>query len=585
MNHGYPVWTQETECQDCYKCVRRCPVKAIRVKDGHATVIPELCVACGTCVEVCPAKAKSVRNDLGRARHLLETGDTPVYVSLAPSYVSEFRDCKPEQLIAALRALGFAGVSETALGAEVVSADVAREFGGLPKGLRISSACPTAVDYIRKYVPEMTGCISKVLSPVLAHAKLLQDTYGAAIKVVFIGPCIAKKNEADRHPELLALALTYPELRQWWREAGIDPAKMVPAKEDIFVPRLAHDGVLYPVDGGMNETIQRQCKNKDVNYATVSGLANLGMALDGLFPENVNIPVFLETLSCPGGCVHGPCAKHNGAGLMERLKVLNSLRPLTGEAVTPAPAIAAEFKPEPVTAEPPNALELRDALKRVGKVKPEDELNCNGCGYDTCRKFAAALLSGRAEPSMCVSYLKTQAQKKANAILRCIPSSVVIVDRNLEIIECNRRFAANFGEDTLDAFDACPGLAGADLRRIVPFADLFDGVLKSGKDLHRDALKDGRRLLQISIFNIEPHEVVGAVISDVTQTELHREQIAERAREVITKNLDTVQEIACRLGEHMADTELLLRSIADDYAHTQDLTGEKKSGTGEVRPE
>ena len=145
MNHSYPVYTIEAECQDCYKCVRHCPVKAIRVRDGHATVMPELCVACGKCVEVCPVKAKQVRNDTGRLRLLLAES-APVYASLAPSWVSEFTDITPGQLIRALKLLGFTGVSETALGAQLVSARVAKELDTGKPGLLRSSACPTAGD-------------------------------------------------------------------------------------------------------------------------------------------------------------------------------------------------------------------------------------------------------------------------------------------------------------------------------------------------------------------------------------------------------------------------------------------------------
>ena len=182
------------------------------------------------------------------------------------------------------------------------------------------------------------------------------------------------------------------------------------------------------------------------------------------------------------------------------------------------------------------------------------------------------MIAGRAEPSMCVSYLRKQAQKKANAILRSISSGVVIADRDLSIIECNRNFAKLFGDETVEMFDACPGLAGADLRRIVPsFIGLFESALQSGRDVRRDSLKVGKRLFNLNLFSIEPGEVIGAVIFDVTNTELRREQIAARARKVIDRNIATVQEIACRLGEQMADTELLLRSIADDYADDTDL--------------
>ena len=566
MNHTYPVYTIEAECQDCYKCVRHCPVKAIQVRDGHAAVIPEMCVACGNCVEVCPVKAKQVRNGTGRARRLLaET--VPVYVSLAPSWVSEFRGVSAAQLVRALKELGVAGVSETALGAQLVSAEIARELDGGSPGLLLSSACPTSVDFIRKYLPELAGRITPVASPLIAHCRLLRDTFGENIRTIFIGPCIAKKNESDRHPDLLNLALTYPELRQLFREEGIDPARVTPRAEDSFVPEAAEEGARYPIEGGMNDTIAFQTRNRKVHYVTLSGLENIDLALSGIRELPKGETVFVEMLACHGGCVHGPCAEHDSPGLLERLRVLNYARlPEQPRRRKAKGGIGDDFPAAAFEPPVPGINEIAAALRSIGKNSPEDELNCDGCGYDTCRNFAQALLAGRAEPSMCVSYLKKQAQKKANALLRSISSAVVITDKKLQIIECNRNFAALFGEDTLEAFDACPGLAGADLKRIVPFAGLFASSLQSGHDVRRDSLKVGKRLYNLNIFNIEPREVVGAVIFDVTNTEMRREQIAARAREVIDRNLDTVQEIACRLGEQMADTELLLRSIADNYA-------------------
>ena len=170
---------------------------------------------------------------------------------------------------------------------------------------------------------------------------------------------------------------------------------------------------------------------------------------------------------------------------------------------------------------------------------------------------------------MCVSYLRKQAQKKANALLRSIPSGVVIVDRDLRIIECNRRFAEIFGESNLLAFDAVPGMAGADVKRIVPFFNYFTTCLTNGEDIRLESLHFEDRLLGVTVFSIEPEETAGAIITDVTGTELRREEIAERAREVITKNLAAVQDIACKLGENMAETEILLRSISENYAATK----------------
>ena len=580
MNHSYPVYTLEAECQDCYKCVRHCPVKAIKVRDGHAAVIPELCVACGKCVEVCPVKAKRVRNDTARLRQLLSE-PAPVYASLAPSWVSEFKNIAPGQLIRALKTLGFAGVSETALGAQIISAEVSKELDGGNPGLLLSSACPTAVDFVRKYIPHLAANITRVGSPLMAHCRMLRDTFGDGIRTVFVGPCISKKNEADRNPELLNLAVTYPEIRQMLREDDIEPEGMEPEPGDKFVPESAEEGAQYPVEGGMNDTIQFQCKNRKVHYFTLTGLDNMKLALEGLGLDEIpaDETVFIETLACPGGCVHGPCTEHNSPGLLERLRVLGKTHfPASPKRRETGGSIAASFPEDAVVAPKPAVSDIQAALRSIGKTTPEDELNCDGCGYGTCRNFAQALIAGHAEPSMCVSYLKKQAQKKANALLRSMSSGAVIVDKKLQIIECNRHFAELFGEEILAAYDACPGMAGADLTRIVPFANLFESSLLSGKDIRRDSVKVGRRLFNVNIFSIDPGEVIGGVMYDVTNTELRREQIAARAREVIDRNIAAVQEIACRLGEQMADTELLLRSIAEDYADDSNLSGPAEHG-------
>ena len=566
MDHYYPIFTAEAECQDCFKCVRQCPVKAIRVKGAHASVMPELCIACGGCVQVCPVHAKKVRDDVGRVRSLLKEGEK-VYVSLAPSWVNEFKGLPAAKMIAALKKLGFAGVSETALGAQIVTEKTADQLANCDRGLVISSACPVAVDFILKYFPDLAANISPVYSPVLSHSLFLKQQFGEDIKVVFIGPCIAKKNESDRHSDILALAVLFSRLRQWFKEEKIDPFSMITGADDVFVPGESREGALYPIEGGMNETIRRFPKCHNVNFVSISGIDAIRQALDGLHADRIMEPVFLEPLACTGGCVHGPGTEHNSPGLLERLRVLRNVN--MGEQPTltdHSPVIKENYEPSPVVNKQTSLYEIRDALSSIGKNKPEDEINCGACGYFTCRNFAQALLDGKAEPNMCVSYLRKLAQKKSNAILRCIPASVVIVDRNLNIIECNKRFADFSGEENAELYRILPGLAGAELAKLIPFSHLFKQVLDTKTEYNCDTLKVGDRLLSLNIFNIDPGQVVGGIIFDVTQVELSREEIAERAQEVIEKNLSTVQEIACKLGEHMAETEILLRSIAEKYS-------------------
>ena len=168
MERQYPIHTAETTCQDCYKCLRQCPVKAIRVENGHAKVAPEFCVTCGACVGVCPVHAKKIRNDLNRAKHLV-AGERPVYASLAPSWVGEFNGIPAARLIAAVKRLGFAGVSETALGAQEVSSTLARALTPESRGIHISSACPSAVSLVCKYLPVHAEEVTRVHSPLWAH--------------------------------------------------------------------------------------------------------------------------------------------------------------------------------------------------------------------------------------------------------------------------------------------------------------------------------------------------------------------------------------------------------------------------------
>nr|MBP7310185.1 4Fe-4S binding protein [Candidatus Cloacimonadota bacterium] len=190
-----PIYTEKTECQDCYKCVRECPVKAIRVVDGSAQVMPEACILCGRCTEVCPVGAKKIRDDLKDAMKLLRS-KKKVYASLAPTFRTEFAGLDPQRLVAALLSLGFSGVSETALGAQVVSAACARMLKESEHPLLISSACPSVIHLIEQYYPHLVPYVTPVVSPVQAHTRLLKETYGEDIGVIFIGPCIAKKNEA-----------------------------------------------------------------------------------------------------------------------------------------------------------------------------------------------------------------------------------------------------------------------------------------------------------------------------------------------------------------------------------------------------
>ena len=210
MNKIDPIYTEKTECQDCYKCVRHCPVKAISVEDGSAVVDSELCIFCGKCVEICPVGAKRIRLDLSLAKQLLKQKER-VYVSLAPSYVTEYPDIHPSQLIQSLEKLGFSGVSETAIGAQLVSDECINYIEKEGRKFYISSACPVTNNLISKYFPEIKDNVTAIMSPVLAHCTFLKQHFGDDIGIVFISPCIAKKQEADSYPDTMDVSITFQD--------------------------------------------------------------------------------------------------------------------------------------------------------------------------------------------------------------------------------------------------------------------------------------------------------------------------------------------------------------------------------------
>ena len=395
---------------------------------------------------------------------------------------------------------------------------------------------------------------------------MLKEQYGEDISVVFIGPCIAKKNESDKNSDLIDVALTFDELNYWIKESYIDLAKIEVLPDEDFVPNSANEGALYPVLGGMNETLKFAGIEKDVQLLDICTLHSLDKALNGLHPERLEEKIFLEALGCDGGCINGPGISMCKSTILKTSDVLNNFKKRESIPATPKTVVEMDYSAIDIKKREFKHEEIMKTMERIGKHNEEDELNCGGCGFQTCRELACAILAGEAEPSMCVANMRKIALRKAAAMLRCMPSAMVMIDNKNKILESNDAFLKMFTGEMYDVFSERPeGVNGADIDRIIPFSDLLTTALKTGKDIHKEHYVVGNKLYDINIFIIEEKEIVGAIITDVTQSELNREKIAERAKEVISKNIAKVQEIAILLGEHMVETELLLSTIADDY--------------------
>lgn len=563
MNKRSPIYSVNTQCRDCYKCVRHCPVKAIYVENDHAVVSPEACILCGQCVGVCKNTAKQIRDDLPAARLLMQS-KLPVYVSLAPAFASEFPGVRAAQMVTALKRLGFAGVYETADGADCVSRAVADHLLHTPRKLHLTTACPVAVKLVTHYFPHDVEALTPVLPPMLAHAQLLRKQLGTC-SIVFIGPCVGKKNDADEQSDLLTLALTFQELRRWFMVKGIWPADM----PDDPGWQKPGDGAHYPIEGGMTAAIERRLNqtatpHREVTLMTVSGVRNIIALLRSLDVESLSTAVCIELLACEGGCVQGP-ASASACTAKCRVDILHYAAP---PFIKPQPdtMIHTRYHAVPLEAPTIDDTTIAKTLRELGKYQPEDELNCGGCGYDSCRELAKAIAAKHAETAMCVSHMRQLAQKKSNAIDRALPYGLVVADASLLIMECNERFAKLFGETLTMAYEARPGLRDADLSRIIPFPHLFRQVLETGKEIIRKNITVDARIFSVSIFNIEPHTVVGALILDVTESEQRRQQLIDKARTVIQNTSKTVQEIAFMLGRNTAQSELILNSAVEMFA-------------------
>lgn len=561
-----PIYTEPENCQDCYKCVRECPVKAISVADNRASIIEERCLFCGHCTQICPTGAKKVRDGLTRARMTVER-HSEVWLSLAPSYVSEFPGISQAQMAASIRKLGFRGVSETALGAELVSARTDELLEGYGPGLYFSSACPVAVSYISKYASSYKGRITPVMSPMLAHALMLRKLYGDDIKVIFAGPCIAKKLEADKRSDLIDVAITFGDLRQWFEAEDIDPAQETEDGEG-FMPYSSRNGAKYPVEGGMLEGLHKRREN--IRYMSFSDIKTIEDIFKNLDVEGNQDTIFLELLACRGGCVNGPAKLTALSPAVKRGRVFSNAK--TGDPVNDFPDLdlTADYSAEEEFRESTyTEKEIQNALAAVGKTSISDELNCSGCGYDSCRDFAVAMLNGRAEENMCVSYMRRIAHDKATVLLHKIPAGVVMVNDRMQVVDMNRTFAAAMGEDTLAVYEAKPGMEGAAMDKITEYGNLFRTVLITGEEIPEQRITIGDKTYLLSIHNIHPQHLVFGLIQNLHEPTIHKEWVLEKTSDVIRKHMATVQEVARILGENAAFTDYTLRSVIDSLDDSQ----------------
>ncbi|PIE02301.1 MAG: histidine kinase [Acidobacteria bacterium] len=398
-----PISTVKDLCRVCYTCVRDCPAKAIRITGGQALIIHERCITCGHCVEVCRQKAKKPLNLVNRVIKLLK-GPDPCAAIIAPSFPAEFQDQPYKETVGQIRSLGFDKVCEVAAGADLV-AQAHKELLKEDKNY-IATSCPAVVSFVKKYHPGLVEKLAPIASPMVVTARLLKEMYGKNLKIVFMGPCIAKKSESywPETENVIDAAITFVELREL---LGHYPDRVSQAEPSMFDAPYPGKGVLFPIGGGMLQTagIQEDLLSKDV--LATSGKANFVQAIHEFDEGSLDVKL-LEVLCCDG-CIMGPGMSSKGS-LFGRRGVLRSyaverLNEEEGrEQTLPKVQLGITFNPDDRRLPLPSKREIDKVLEHMGKTRPEDELDCGACGYVTCREHAVAILKGLAETEMCLPF-------------------------------------------------------------------------------------------------------------------------------------------------------------------------------------
>ncbi len=552
------IYTDKANCQDCYKCVRNCPVKSITIKDGQAMVEQEECVLCGTCIDICPTHSKKYRLDLQLFEKMLEEKDKPVYISLAPSFPVYFQNCTTSQLIQALHSIGVQGVSETALGAEIASYYTRKYFDSYPGGVLISSACPSVGIFLQKYYPQIyEKYYSEMPSPLGYHATYLRKLFGKSIRVVFVGPCIAKKYEADTFSDI-DLALTFKELDEFLANKDVKPEKF--NNEGEYCTEEAENARTFPVPGGMIKTVHPDAPLLGTRTFAFDGMNELKLFFDQFKGTYENL--FLEVLACENGCINGPIMRHISNPAFNRLNFIQQLeiseQPEEKKYNLP---LKVERKGKGLKKSLPGEKQIEDILEAMGKYTEEDMLNCNACGYFTCRDMAIAIYQEKAEINMCVSYMRKLAENKASALLKADPNGIVILNERLEIISYNPSFAA--------MFQISETMKPKKMQELMPDDDFFEVLTKNrnitNKTYH---FPENDLTVKVSIFPIENYRLIGAIFNDISeeiQSKQEVENLSEitiaNAHKVMNNQMKSAQQIAKMLGDVTADTKILLHDM------------------------
>ena len=546
---------KKSNCKSCFRCVRKCPIKAIRFSGNQAHIIGNECILCGNCVVQCPQNAKEIADGIEKVNVFIQSGD-PVIVSLAPSFIANYDGVGIESMRRALKKLGFTDVEETAIGATIVKKEYERMISEEGRDVIISSCCHSINLLVQKRFPECLEYLADVMSPMQAHCSDIKKRIPEA-KTVFIGPCVAKKDEAEYYAGIVDAVLTFEELDKMLSDARVELEREADANDNSRAR-------FFPTTGGILKTMAQDAPG--YTYLAIDGVENCMVALNDIKSGKIH-KCFIEMSACIGSCIGGP--------VMNKAK-----KPLVSDYMSVAKyAGKNDFEVEqPDSAElrknfsaiehkipDPTEEEIMSALRQMGKFKPSDELNCGTCGYNTCRDKAIAICQGKSEISMCLPFLKDKAESFSDTIVKNTPNGLIALNENLEVQQVNHaaRKIMNIRYES--------DVLGEPVVRILDPA-VFLKVKSTGRTVRDQKVylaEYKRYVKQTVVYDKDSHMLIG-IMRDITEEEEERErkesisrQTVEVADKVVEKQMRIVQDIASLLGETAAETKIALAKLKE----------------------
>ena len=551
---------KKSNCKNCYKCIRHCPVKAIRFSGNQAHIIGNECILCGQCFVVCPQNAKEIVDETEKVKVLLQTGD-PVIVSLAPSFIANYDGAGINSMRKALKKLGFYDVEETAIGATIVKNEYERMIKEEDRDIIISSCCHSINLLIQKHYPAALEYLADVVSPMQAHCNDIKQRYQNA-KTVFIGPCVAKKDEAEHYEGIVDAVLTFEELTEWLKSENIE---IEPETDNDICSRAR----FFPTTGGVLKTMAQE--NTGFTYLALDGVENCIAALKDIESGKIH-KCFIEMSACVGSCMGGPVMEkyHHTETVKDYITITKYAGAKDFEVSQPkAKDLKKHFAFIEQRSPQPSDYEINNVLRQMGKFKPSQELNCGSCGYNTCREKAIAIIQGKAESSMCLPFLKDKAESFSDTIVNNSPNGLIVLNDQLEVQQINKA-----AREIMNIRYASDVLGTQCIRILDPTP--FMKVRDTGIGIHNERVyyAEYKRYVEQSIVYDRDSRLLVGIMRDVTNEQYAKErkdtiskQTVEVADKVVEKQMRIVQEIASLLGETAAETKIALAKLKESITN------------------